>query len=69
MGIMEEAKGKAKEIAGEVTDNPELQEEGRAQQDKGEAEREATKARAKAKAHEAEAKEKEIEQHVAEQAK
>ena len=38
MGIFEKAKGKAKEAVGDVTDNEELQAEGRAQQDKGEAE-------------------------------
>ena len=42
MGIVEEAKGKIKEAVGDITDNPELQEEGRAQAEKGEAEREAT---------------------------
>lgn len=69
MGKFEEAKGKAKQAVGDLTDNTELQEEGRAQEKKGEAEHEADKARAKAKAHEAEAKEKEIEQEVAESAK
>jgi uncharacterized protein YjbJ (UPF0337 family) len=69
MGIGEQAKGKVKEVLGDVTDNPDLQEEGRAQQEKGEAEREATEARAKAKAHEVEAREKEFEQEMAERAK
>jgi uncharacterized protein YjbJ (UPF0337 family) len=69
MGVFEEAKGKIKEAVGDVTDNPELQQEGRAQKDKGEAEREATQARAEAKAHETKAKEKELEQGAAERAK
>jgi uncharacterized protein YjbJ (UPF0337 family) len=69
MGVFEEAKGKAKEAIGDVTDNADLKEEGRAQKQKGEAEREATQARAKAKGHEAEAKEKEVEQRAAESTK
>jgi len=69
MGIFEKAKGKAKEAVGDVTDNPELKAEGRAQRDKGQAEHEANKAEAEAKAHEAKAKEKELEQEVAERAK
>ncbi|MGH9084676.1 MAG: CsbD family protein [Acidimicrobiales bacterium] len=69
MGIIEEGKGKAKEVIGDLTDNPDLEQEGRAQKDKGEAEREADAHRAKAKAHEVEAKEKELEQEAAESAK
>ena len=69
MGVFEEAKGKAKEAVGDVTDNAELKEEGRAQKQKGEAEREATQARAKAKGHEAKAKEKEVEQRAAQSTK
>lgn len=69
MGVFEEAKGKAKEAVGDLTNNPDLQREGQAQEAKGEAEREATEARAEAKAHEAKAKEKELEQEVAESAK
>jgi uncharacterized protein YjbJ (UPF0337 family) len=69
MGIGEQVKGKAKEVVGDITDNPDLEEEGRAQKKKGEAEREATQERAKAKAHEAEAKEKEVEERIAQEAK
>ena len=69
MGIFEKAKGKAKEVVGDVTDDPDLKAEGRAQRDKGEAEHEANKAEAEAKAHEAKAKEKELEQEAAERAK
>ena len=65
MGVFEEAKGKAKEAVGDLTNNPDLQREGEAQAEKGEAEREATEARAEAKAHEAKAKEKELEQKAA----
>ena len=69
MGVFEEAKGKVKEVVGEVTDKPDLQREGIAQKEKGEAQREATQARAEAKAHEAKAKGKELEQEAAEAAK
>jgi uncharacterized protein YjbJ (UPF0337 family) len=69
MGVFEEAKGKVKEVAGDVTDNPDLQREGRAQREKGESEREATQARAEAKAHDVKAKEKEFEQEAAEASK
>jgi uncharacterized protein YjbJ (UPF0337 family) len=69
MGVFEEAKGKVKEAAGDITNNPDLQREGQAQKEKGEAEREATEARAEAKTHEVKAKEKELEQEAAENAK
>jgi len=69
MGVFEEAKGKVKEVVGEVTDKPDLQREGIAQKEKGEAEREATEARAEAKAHEAKAKAHEVEQEVAQDRK
>jgi uncharacterized protein YjbJ (UPF0337 family) len=69
MGIGEQVKGKVKEVAGDLTDNPDLEEEGRAQKKKGEAEREATEARAEAKAHELKAKEKELEERSAQEAK
>ena len=69
MGTFEEAKGKIKQAVGDVTNNPDLEREGRAQEDKGEAEREATKARAEAKAHETKAKAHETEQELAQDAK
>jgi uncharacterized protein YjbJ (UPF0337 family) len=69
MGAIEELKGKAKEVAGDLTDNAALQREGEAQADKGKAEREADQARVEAKAHDAKAKEKEAEQRLAEDAK
>ena len=69
MGILEKFKGKAKQAAGDLTGNRDLQAEGEAQEEKGDAELKETKARAKAKGHEAEAKEKEIEQRAAQEAK
>lgn len=60
-GVIEDVKGKAKEVAGEVTNNERLENEGQAQQKKAAAERdvarneaEAEKARAQAEIHEAE---------------
>jgi uncharacterized protein YjbJ (UPF0337 family) len=60
-GLVEDLKGKAKEAVGSLTDNEELQLEGRAQQDKAAAQRDvavneanAEKARLTAKAREAE---------------
>ena len=69
MGAFEEAKGKAKQAVGDLTDNADLKREGDAQKARNEAEREATEARAEAKAHEVKAKEKELEQEAAERAK
>jgi len=69
MGAIEELKGKVKEAAGDLTDNPDLEREGHAQKEKGEAEREADEARAKAKAHEVKAREKQAEQELAEEDK
>ena len=69
MGVFEEAKGKVKEAVGDVTNNPDLQREGQAQEDKGRNEREATQARAEAKAHEGKAKANEVRQEAAERSK
>jgi uncharacterized protein YjbJ (UPF0337 family) len=59
-GIVEDAKGKAKEAVGALTGQEDLRQEGRAQQEKAGAQREvavkeaeADRARAEAKAHEA----------------
>ncbi len=59
-GVIEDVKGKVKEVAGEVTGKEHLEREGRAQQDKAANEREvakheaqADKARAEARADEA----------------
>ena len=69
MGAFEEAKGKAKEVAGDVTGNPDLHREGEAQAAKGAAEREATEARAEAKAKEAKADAHEVSEEVAQRQK
>lgn len=60
-GVVEDVKGKAKEVAGTVTGTEDLRKEGKAQQDKAESERqvaekeaEAEKARSEARANEAE---------------
>ena len=60
-GVVEDAKGKAKEVAGIVLGKDDLRGEGRAQQDKASSQREvaekeaeAEKARLEAKTHEAE---------------
>ena len=59
--VVEDLKGKAKELVGEVRNDESLEREGQAQQDKARAQRqvavkeaEADKARAAARAHEAE---------------
>ena len=55
-GVVEDAKGKAKEAVGTVTGRDDLVREGMAQQDKGEAQREAAKKEAQAEAARAGAK-------------
>jgi len=69
MGVFEEAKGKAKEVIGDLTDDPDLEREGRAQQEKGEAEREATRARVEADAKDEKAEVLEEAQAAAERAR
>lgn len=69
MGAFEEIKGKVKEAAGDVANDPDLQREGAAQAAKGAEERKATQARAEAKAHEAKAEVHEREQGTAEELK
>lgn len=69
MGAFEEVKGKLKQAAGDLSDNPDLQHEGKAQSEKGEAEREADEARAAARAKEAKADTRAAEQEVAEKSK
>lgn len=54
-GLVEGLKGKAKEAAGALSDDDELREEGRAQQDKSDAERDAAEAEAEADAARADA--------------
>ena len=52
MGVFEQLKGKAKEAVGDVTGNDALEQEGKAQADKGAEQRKADAAQAEAKAHE-----------------
>jgi len=49
-GVVEDAKGKAKETVGTVTGRDDLVQEGKAQQDKAEAQRDAAKKEAEAEA-------------------
>jgi uncharacterized protein YjbJ (UPF0337 family) len=49
-GIVEDVKGKVKEVAGEVTGNKSLEREGSSQQDKAAADREVAEHEAKAEA-------------------
>jgi uncharacterized protein YjbJ (UPF0337 family) len=67
MGIGEHIKGTAKEKLGDATDNPQLEQEGNAQQTKGEEQTRETKDRAEAKAHEKKAAALEQEQESLEQ--
>lgn len=55
-GVVEGAKGKAKEVAGAVAGRDDLYREGRAQQDKAEAQRDAAKKEAEAESARAAAK-------------
>ena len=68
MGVMEELKGKGKQVVGDITDNDALKTEGEAQVDKGAEERKETEARAKAQAHEKKADMHEQKQKLAEEA-
>lgn len=47
-GVVEDAKGKAKEVAGKITNREDLHREGQAQQDKAQAQRDAAKKEAEA---------------------
>ena len=67
MGAFEEAKGKLKQAAGDLTDKPELREEGVAQEAKGEHEQAEAEARAAAREHERKAEAFEREQQEAQQ--
>ena len=68
-GIIEDVKGKAKEVAGEVTGHEDLEREGRAQQDKAASERDVAEHEAKADAARAEAEADEARQRAAQKAK
>jgi uncharacterized protein YjbJ (UPF0337 family) len=62
MGAFEEAKGKVKQAVGDLTDNSRLEEEGQAQEAKGEHEQAETRARAEAREHEEKAEQYDEEQ-------
>jgi uncharacterized protein YjbJ (UPF0337 family) len=63
-GLVEDIKGKAKEVIGEVTGDDSKEREGRAQQDKARSEREVAEHEAKADAARSEASMREAEQRV-----
>ncbi|MET0627801.1 MAG: CsbD family protein [Acidimicrobiia bacterium] len=63
-GIVEDIKGKAKEVIGEVTGDDAKEREGRAQQDKAQSQREVAEHEAKADAARSEAAAHEAEQRV-----
>ena len=65
-GIVEDVKGKAKEVVGTVTGNDDLKTEGAAQQDKAEAERDVAKKEAEAEASRGAASAAEAKQKAAE---
>jgi uncharacterized protein YjbJ (UPF0337 family) len=66
-GVFEDIKGKAKEVAGNVTGNDEMADEGRAQQDKARAARDVAEHEAKADAARSEQSLHEAEQRVHQQ--
>lgn len=65
-GVVEDVKGKAKEVIGIVSGQDDLREEGRAQQDKAEAQRDVAKKEAEAEAARAAEKTAEARQKAAE---
>jgi uncharacterized protein YjbJ (UPF0337 family) len=67
-GVVEDVKGKAKEVIGRVTDDPNLEREGEAQQDKAAAERDVAAHEAKAEKARAEAAAREAEQRAQQKA-
>jgi uncharacterized protein YjbJ (UPF0337 family) len=68
-GVVEDVKGKVKEVVGKLTGNEDLENEGGAQQDKAEAEREVAKREAQAEVARGEADLHEAEQRVHQHAK
>jgi uncharacterized protein YjbJ (UPF0337 family) len=69
MGIFEEAKGRLKKAVGDLAGNPDLQNEGQAQSEKGKAEREAMQNRAQARLEEQKARVREGQQEASEKQK
>ena len=65
-GVVEDVKGKAKEAAGTITGNEDLEREGEAQQSKAEAQRDVAKHEADAEKSRAEAQAQEAQQRAAE---
>ena len=63
-GVVEDIKGKAKEVVGEVTGDHSREREGRAQQDKAQSQRDVTEHEAKAEAARSEASMHEAEQRM-----
>ena len=63
-GVVEDIKGKAKEVIGEVTGDESKEREGRAQQDKAQSQREVAEHEAKAEAARSEAAVHEAEQRM-----
>jgi uncharacterized protein YjbJ (UPF0337 family) len=63
-GIIEDVKGKAKEVVGKVTGKDHLEDEGRAQQDKADAQRDVAQHEAQAETSRAEAATHEAEQRA-----
>ncbi len=63
-GVVEDIKGKAKEVIGEVTGDDSKEREGRAQQDKAQSQREVAEHEAKAEAARSEASVHEAEQRM-----
>ena len=63
-GVVEDIKGKAKEVIGEITGDDSKEREGRAQQEKARAEREVAEHEAKAEAARSEASVHEAEQRM-----
>jgi uncharacterized protein YjbJ (UPF0337 family) len=63
-GVVEDVKGKAKEVIGKVTGNEHVEEEGRAQQEKADAQRDVAEHEAKAEMARAEAAGHEADQRV-----
>jgi uncharacterized protein YjbJ (UPF0337 family) len=63
-GVMEDVKGKAKEVIGEVTGDDSKEREGRAQQEKAQSQRDVAKNEAKADAARSEASAHEAEQRM-----
>jgi len=63
-GVVEDIKGKAKEVVGEMTGDDSMEREGRAQQDKARSERDVAEHEAKAEAARSEADMHEAEQRM-----